>query len=95
MAAGLEVERDDRDVLADVLQVFGADTGLQWPVLAERLDARIPDRWADTTGRGGQRRVPGAAASPASTSSSSARRARAAAAPTSSGPRASREAATG
>jgi hypothetical protein len=50
MAAGLEADADDRDVLADVLQVFGNDTGLQWQLLAARLDAQIPDRWADTTG---------------------------------------------
>ena len=49
MAARLEVERDDRDVLADVLQVLGTDTGLQWQVLAARLAAQLPDRWADTT----------------------------------------------
>jgi len=42
MAAGLEVTEDDRDVLADVLQVFGADAGLHWPVLAARLDAQLP-----------------------------------------------------
>ena len=50
MAAGLEVDRPPaRDVLADVLAVFGGDAGLHWPVLAERLAARIPDRWADAT----------------------------------------------
>jgi hypothetical protein len=49
MAAGLEVEKDDRDVLADVLQVFGSDAGLHWSVLAERLNTRIPDRWSETT----------------------------------------------
>ena len=48
MAAGLEVTSDDRDVLADVLQVLGGDR-LQWPVLAERLDTQIPGRWAETT----------------------------------------------
>jgi hypothetical protein len=49
MAAGLEVATEDRDVLADVLQVFGPDAGLQWQVLAARLDAQIPDRWSDTS----------------------------------------------
>ena len=34
-----------RDVLADVLAVFGSDPGLHWAVLAERLAARFPDRW--------------------------------------------------
>ena len=42
--------KDEHDVLADVLQVFGSDSGLHWPVLAGRLNARIPDRWTDTTG---------------------------------------------
>jgi len=50
MAAGVEVERDERDVLADVLKVFGNDTGLQWQMLAARLAAQIPDRWGDTSG---------------------------------------------
>jgi hypothetical protein len=50
MAAGLEVDRDERDVLADVLQVLGDDPALHWPVLAERLNAQIPQRWAEVTG---------------------------------------------
>ena len=50
MAAGLDVAKDEHDVLADVLQMFGSDAGLHWPVLAERLNTRIPDRWTDTTG---------------------------------------------
>ena len=50
MAAGIMPERDERDVLADVLQVFGADPGLQWQVLAARLDAQVPGRWKDTDG---------------------------------------------
>ena len=49
MAAGQDVTLPDRDVLGDVLAVFGGDTGLHWAVLAERLNARLPDRWADTT----------------------------------------------
>jgi hypothetical protein len=49
MAAGVEVEQDERDVLADVLQVFSSDPKLQWEVLAARLAAQIPDRWADTS----------------------------------------------
>ena len=49
MAAGLETETDERDVLADVLQVFGNDSGLQWQILAARLAAQIPDRWGDTS----------------------------------------------
>ena len=42
MAAGIEDEQDERDVLADVLQVFGSDVKLQWEVLAARLAAEIP-----------------------------------------------------
>jgi DNA segregation ATPase FtsK/SpoIIIE, S-DNA-T family len=38
-----------RDVLADMLAVFGADTGLQWPDAAKRLAGRFPDRWADAS----------------------------------------------
>jgi S-DNA-T family DNA segregation ATPase FtsK/SpoIIIE len=49
MAAGLDMGQDDRDVLADVLQVFGTDNGLHWQVLAARLATQIPDRWADTS----------------------------------------------
>jgi hypothetical protein len=49
MAAGQD-DPESRDVLADVLAVFGADPGLHWAVLAERLAKRFPDRWADATG---------------------------------------------
>jgi DNA segregation ATPase FtsK/SpoIIIE, S-DNA-T family len=49
MALG-DTEAPQRDVLADVLEVLGADPGLQWPVLAERLAKRFPDRWADASG---------------------------------------------
>ena len=49
MAAGLEADTDERDVLADVLQVFGTDTGLHWGVLAERLNTQIPARWSEVT----------------------------------------------
>ena len=49
IAAGLEVATEDRDVLADVLQVFGGDSGLHWAVLAPRLDVQLPDRWSETT----------------------------------------------
>lgn len=48
-AAGRETGLPARDVLADVLAVFGADSGLHWAVLAERLAAQFPDRWADAT----------------------------------------------
>jgi DNA segregation ATPase FtsK/SpoIIIE, S-DNA-T family len=36
-----------RDVLADVLAVFGSDAGLQWADAAARLASRFPDRWSD------------------------------------------------
>jgi DNA segregation ATPase FtsK/SpoIIIE, S-DNA-T family len=39
-----------RDVLADVLAVFGEDDRLQWGELAERLHDRYPERWHDVTG---------------------------------------------
>ena len=38
-----------RDVAADVRAVFGADPALPWQVLADRLTARFPERWLDTT----------------------------------------------
>jgi DNA segregation ATPase FtsK/SpoIIIE, S-DNA-T family len=43
-----EGEVPQRDVLADVLTVI-VGTGIQWPVLAERLAKRFPDRWADAS----------------------------------------------
>jgi S-DNA-T family DNA segregation ATPase FtsK/SpoIIIE len=45
-------EYDDaprRDVLADVVEVFNGDAGLQWPVIAVRLAGRFPERWTATT----------------------------------------------
>jgi hypothetical protein len=49
MALG-EADPETRDVLADVLAVFGGDSGLHWPVLAARLEAQLPARWAEATG---------------------------------------------
>ena len=50
-ALGLEEEAAvARDVLADLLQVFGENPGLHWGVAADRLAERWPDRWADLTG---------------------------------------------
>ena len=49
MAAGAAPQAQVRDVLGDVLGVFGADPGLHWAVLAERLAARFPDRWEGAT----------------------------------------------
>jgi DNA segregation ATPase FtsK/SpoIIIE, S-DNA-T family len=39
-----------RDVLGDVLAVFGAEQGLHWQIIAERLAAQFPGRWAGATG---------------------------------------------
>jgi hypothetical protein len=50
MAAGVEVETPSRDVLADVLAVFGSDPGLHWQVLAARLAKQLPERWEDASG---------------------------------------------
>jgi S-DNA-T family DNA segregation ATPase FtsK/SpoIIIE len=36
-----------RDVLADLLAVFGSDSGLQWGDAAKRLAGRFPERWGD------------------------------------------------
>jgi hypothetical protein len=43
-ASGAEGE-GPRDVLADVLAVFGSDAGLQWADAAQRLASRFPQRW--------------------------------------------------
>ena len=48
-AAGQDTGTPARDVLADVLAVFGTDNGLHWAVLADRLADRFADRWADAT----------------------------------------------
>ena len=50
VALGEDDSAPQRDVLADVLEVFGGDNGLQWPALAERLAARFPERWDGATG---------------------------------------------
>jgi DNA segregation ATPase FtsK/SpoIIIE, S-DNA-T family len=39
-----------RDVLTDVLSVFGTDAGLQWGDVAARLASRFPQRWDGATG---------------------------------------------
>jgi DNA segregation ATPase FtsK/SpoIIIE, S-DNA-T family len=39
-----------RDVLTDVLSVFGSDSGLQWGDVAARLASRFPARWDGATG---------------------------------------------
>jgi S-DNA-T family DNA segregation ATPase FtsK/SpoIIIE len=49
-ALGEYEQAEARDVLADVLAVFGDAAGLHWDELADRLAQRWPDRWADITG---------------------------------------------
>lgn len=39
-----------RDVLANLLAVFGSDSGLQWGDAAKRLAGRFPERWGDAAG---------------------------------------------
>lgn len=38
-----------RDVLADILTVFGEDRNMHWAVVAERLARKFPDRWDGIT----------------------------------------------
>jgi S-DNA-T family DNA segregation ATPase FtsK/SpoIIIE len=49
MAAGAAPQAEVRDVLGDVLGVFGSDPGLHWATLAERLAAAFPSRWEGAT----------------------------------------------
>jgi len=49
-ALGLDEEAEARDVLADVLAVFGDAPGLHWDELADRLANRWPERWASVSG---------------------------------------------
>jgi len=42
-------DEGSRDVLTDVLAVFGSDAGLQWGDLAARLASRFPARWEGVT----------------------------------------------
>ncbi|MEV7228326.1 cell division protein FtsK [Polymorphospora sp. NPDC051019] len=50
MAAGEDIAREARDVLADVRSVFEAgERGLQWEDIAARLAGRLPEAYADTT----------------------------------------------
>ena len=45
VAAGEDDQAERRDVLADVLAVFGTVPALHWTVIAERLAGRFPERW--------------------------------------------------
>ena len=50
---GHAAEQDEgtvRDVLADMLAVFGSDAGLQWGDAAARLATRFPARWEGASG---------------------------------------------
>ncbi|GIE96683.1 cell division protein FtsK [Paractinoplanes rishiriensis] len=50
MAAGEDVARAARDVLADVRSVIErGETGAQWEEIATRLAGRLPEAYADTT----------------------------------------------
>jgi len=49
LAAGQEMARASRDVLADVLAIFGAESRMQWPTLAARLAEHRPEHYADLT----------------------------------------------
>ncbi len=48
-ALGIDVAESDSDVVADLLDVMGSDTGLWWETCAERLAGRWPMRHADAT----------------------------------------------
>ena len=50
VALGDDDSAPQRDVLADVLEVFGDASGLHWQALAERLAQRFPERWEGTSG---------------------------------------------
>lgn len=50
MAAGEDISRVSRDVLADVRSLFGpGERGLQWEDIAARLAQRMPEHYADLT----------------------------------------------
>ena len=49
-AAGLVLDADESDIVADLAEVFGGDPGLWWEVAAERLAGSFPDRYSDATG---------------------------------------------
>jgi hypothetical protein len=50
-AAGEDMEREVRDVLADARSVVDpGDKGLHWEELAGRLAERMPEHYADVTG---------------------------------------------
>ena len=48
-AAGAGSDAAASDILADARAVFGADNGLHWDTLADRLARQFPQRYADAT----------------------------------------------
>jgi hypothetical protein len=48
-ALGIEVDEPESDIVADLLEVMGGDSGLWWETAAARLEARFPMRHADAT----------------------------------------------
>lgn len=48
-AAGEQIERTSRDVLADILTVLGADTAAHWEAIAGRLADQMPEQYDGTT----------------------------------------------
>jgi DNA segregation ATPase FtsK/SpoIIIE, S-DNA-T family len=48
-ALGVQPGDPESDIVADLLDVMGGDSGLWWETAAERLDARFPMRHADAT----------------------------------------------
>jgi S-DNA-T family DNA segregation ATPase FtsK/SpoIIIE len=48
-AAGEEIERATRDVLADVLTVMGSDSAAHWDTIAGRLAHDMPEQYEGTT----------------------------------------------
>ena len=55
-ALGVEVDEPESDIVADLLEVIGGDTGLWWETAAERLAAHVPDAARGRHGRVGERR---------------------------------------
>ena len=48
-ALGVELDEPESDIVADLLEVMGSDSGLWWETAAERLAAHFPMRHADAT----------------------------------------------
>lgn len=48
-ATGEQIERNTRDVLADILTVLGADTAAHWEAIAGRLAEQMPEQYDGTT----------------------------------------------